>query len=175
MQKIIISALAAGALAAGGIVTAEAKPSKAGKAAKGGKASKSKRCAKAKKVGFVVKGTFGSSDGITLTVGDARGNKHARGWLAQNGAEFSLDGIAVSFEGVTDADADGTVDLDDVQPTDQVRVIGKLAQPKKRCAGESTLTVRKIKVVRETTDVPQTGGGSEQPPTGGDTEQPPII
>ena len=171
MKKVTIAVLAAVALVAGGTVNAAAKkPAHAG----GKKAAKSKRCAKSQKVGFVVKGAFASSDGVSITLTNPHGNKHARGWLAQNGPSFDLGSVAVSFEGVTDADGDGDVDLDDVQTTDEVRVIGKLTQPKKRCAGESSLTVRKIKVVRELADVPA-DGGTEQPPTGGDPVQPPVI
>ena len=159
MKKIALSLLAATALIAGGAVNAAAKPAHAG----GKKAAKAKKCAKPHKVGFVVKGTFGSSDGATITVANAKGNKHARAWLAANGASFALSGITVGFEGVTDDNADGVVDLADVQATDEVRVIGKLSQPKKRCAGESSLTVRKIKVVRELPDAPE-DEGTAQPP-----------
>ena len=167
MKKIALSLLAATALIAGGAVNAGAKPAHAG----GKKAAKAKKCAKTHKVGFVVKGTFGSSDGATITVANAKGNKHARAWVAANGASFALAGITVGFEGVTDANADGVVDLADAQPTDQVRVIGKLARPKKRCAGASTLTVRKVKVVRETVEQPAT----EQPTELGPDGQPPVI
>ena len=172
MKKIALSILAATALIAGGAVNAGAKPAHAG----GKKAAKAKKCAKTQKVGFVVKGTFGSTDGATITVANPHGNKHARRWLAGNAPSFALAGVAVSFEGVTDANADGVIDLADAQPTDQVRVIGKLARPKKRCAGASTLTVRKVKVVRETVEQPATEQPtSEQPTEIGPDGQPPVI
>ena len=55
----------------------------------------------------------------------------------------------MSFAGVTDGDLSGAVDLADALPTDRVRVLGKLALPKRGCEGEAVLTLRKVKVLRE--------------------------
>lgn len=150
MKKLMILCLAALATLALPVLGAEAKPSWAGGQKAAGKhGAKSKRCGKVKSVGFVVRGTLASSveDSVTLTV--TKSNKHAARWLEENDPSFDTAGLTISYEGVTDADANTVVDLADVLPTDRVKVKGKLALPKAGCEGEVVLTVKKVSVSRE--------------------------
>jgi hypothetical protein len=150
VKKLIVVALAGLATLALPIVGAEAKPPGAGgekAAGKGG--TKSKRCKKPRAVGFVAAGTLASVEGSSVNLTVVRANRHARRWLESNEAAFDTADLTVSFAGVTDAELSGAVDLADVLPTDRVRVLGKLALPKRGCEGEAVLTLRKVKVLRE--------------------------
>ncbi len=109
---------------------------------------RSKRCSKLQRVGFVVEGTFGGYADPDLTVDVVEANRHARGWMAAGGSTFSTAGARVLFDGVTDGDGDGSVTFADVESTDQAIVVGKLRRPKKRCAGDVALAVRRIEIVR---------------------------
>ena len=157
MKKLIVVALAGLATLALPIVGAEAGPPWAGgekAAGKGG--TKSKRCKKPRAVGFVAAGTLASVEGSSVNLTVVRANRHAA--LARgNEAAFDTADLTVSFAGVTDGDLSGAVDLADVLPTDRVRVLGKLALPKRGCEGEAVLTLRKVKVLREVAT--ETGDG----------------
>ena len=124
------------------------------------KPGSSKRCAKSPAVGFVAAGSLAGYDETTVSLDVAQANRHARRWLAANDPVFSLIGVQPSFEGVTDANADGVVDLADVTAGDRVQVMGKLARPKRGCAGTSALRVRRVTVTRETAEE----GGEEPAP-----------
>jgi hypothetical protein len=150
VKKLIVVALAGVATLAVPIVGAEAKPPwGAGEKAAGKGGAKSKRCEKPRAVGFVAAGTLASVEGSSVNLTVARANRHARRWLESNEAAFDTANLTVSFAGVTDGDLSGTVDLADVLPADRVRVLGKLALPKRGCGGEAVLTLRKVKVLRE--------------------------
>ena len=150
MKKMIVVALAGLATLAVPVVGADAKgPPADGDKAAGKHGAKSKRCKKGRAVGFVVAGTLASVEGSSVTLTVARANRHARRWLETGEAAFDTAGLTVSYVGVTDGDLSGAVDLADVLPTDRVRVLGKLALPKRGCEGEAVLTLRKVKVLRE--------------------------
>ena len=150
MKKIALVAMTSTALLAGPALAAEAKGPKSGS----GKSGSSKRCAKTTKVGFQLRGSLANYDAESVSVTVTKANKHAKGWLAANPATFALTGVELKFEGVTDSDGNGVVDLGDVLPSDRVKVDGKLAQPKRGCTGDTALSVRRIKVVREVPEDP---------------------
>jgi len=153
VKKLILVVLAGLATVALPVMGAEAKPSPDKAAGKHG--AKSKRCDKARSVGFVVRGTFASADGASVTVTVERANKHASRWLEDGGVPtFDTTGLTVEFVGVVDGDASGTVDLADALTTDRVHVKGKLALPKRKCEGDAVLTVKKVKVSREAPEAP---------------------
>jgi hypothetical protein len=150
MKKLIVITLAGLATLALPVVGAQAQPPSAGgekAAGKGG--AKSKRCKKPRALGFVAAGALASVEGSSVTLTVARANRHARRWLETSDATFDTAGLTVSFVGVTDGDLSGAVELADVLPTDRVRVLGKLALPKRGCEGEAVLTLRKVKVLRD--------------------------
>lgn len=151
MKKLTTAAVAA-ALFAVPAMSVEAKPSKPGSSGKSERKAQgnSKRCAKPHRLGFVVRGTLASSDATSVTLNVVGANRHARRYLESSPATFSTAGAKLSFEGVTDSSGNGTVGLEDVAASDRIVVIGKLATPKKRCTGTSSLAVRKIAVHRET-------------------------
>jgi hypothetical protein len=141
-RKIAVAVAAAGVMAI---------PAQTAVAKQGGHESHASkgRCAKVQSVGFSAAGSLSSftADSVTLTV--TRANRHARDYIASAGATFSLTGARLSFRGVTDADASGTVDLADVLPTDVVRVAGKVSRPKRGCpAADAVVTLRKVQVKR---------------------------
>lgn len=150
-KKIVLAVAATSVLVAAPALPAAAKQGqgKQGqqKAAKK-LAAKAKKCSKLTKVGFVAQGSLGSFDETSVTLTVTKQNKHARTWLTGNDPSFSLAGAKLAFEGIADANGNG-VGLDDVVASDRVRVIGKLAQPKRGCEGASALTVKKIQAVRE--------------------------
>jgi hypothetical protein len=107
------------------------------------------KCAKLQSVGFAAAGTLASYTADSVTVNVTHANKHARAYIAAAGQTFSLGGARVSFEGVTDADASGTVDFADVLPTDVVRLGGKVSRAKHGCpVAPGALTLRKVRVER---------------------------
>ena len=148
MKKIVPAVMVTLVVTALPAHLAVAKPSHAGKLGKAEKQSKLKKCKKSHAVGFVVGGTFAGHDAGSVTISVTEASKHARAYLAADSATFSKVGVRLSFEGVADT-GDGVVGFDDVVASDSVKVIGKLTQPKKACAGVTTLSVRKIAVTRE--------------------------
>jgi hypothetical protein len=108
----------------------------------------SRKCKRTHAVGFVVKGSLASYTAETVTLDVKRANRHARSYLAAADSMFTLGSARVRFAGVTDADGNGTVDFADVLPTDKVVAIGKATAPKRGCAGETVLKLRKLQVVR---------------------------
>jgi hypothetical protein len=144
VKKIVVCAAVAASLVAMPVLTADAKPGKSGKSAK---AQKSKRCKKPRRLGFVVRGSLASFDSTSVTLDVARANRHARRYLESNAATFATADARVRFVGVTDTGTDG-VGFEDVASSDRVRVLGKLLVPKRRCEGDTSLVVKKIKVVR---------------------------
>ena len=114
-----------------------------------GKERSAKRCERAHVVGFAVKGTLAGYDAETITLDVVRGNRHARRYLENHPATFSLANAQLRLRGVTDANSDGNVDLADVASTDKVMALGRIAVPRKRCEGEASVVIGKVKVVRE--------------------------
>lgn len=146
-KRTMGAALAAAALVAVPVQGAAAKP--------GGHESHGHhgKCAKVQSVGFSAAGSLASYTADTVTLNVAHANKHARAYIATAGSTFSLTAARVRFSGVTDADGSGTVDFADALPTDVVRVTGKVSRPKHGCpASDSTLTLRKVQVVRPDAD-----------------------
>lgn len=127
-----------------------------------------KRCERARVVGFAVKGTLTGYDAETITLDVVRGNRHARRYLETQPATFSLADARLRFRGVTDANSDGNVDFADVASTDSVKAIGRIAVPRKRCEGEASVVIGKVKVVREAVEEEPAADapapGDEQPP-----------
>lgn len=111
-----------------------------------------KRCRRMQSVGFAARGSLASFTPETLTLDVKKANRHARSYIATAGAEFTLASARVKFAGVTDADASGTVDFADVQPTDVVTLVGKATRPKRGCSGDAVLTLHKVQVVRPGAD-----------------------
>lgn len=167
------------ALAAGALLALPA----TGLAAPGGQGKsqgKAKRCAKAPKVGFQVTGTYvshvaddpnttGNQATVTLKVTSA--NSHARKSgeiadqnLAEDGVQVAgatytvpasdVDGFKLSLNGYGEGETP-TVDVD------RVRVIGRIARTKARCAPDGTsladrygaVNVRKVTISDRVEDV----------------------
>jgi hypothetical protein len=139
---------------AGGTSTAGAEDGVAPLADKPAKPANSKRCGKAQKVGFAVIGTFGSYAEPELAVDVTEANKHARGWIAENGSSFDVTGAGATFEGIEDADASRTVGFEDALAGDAVELGGKLLRPKRGCEGETTLRVDRVSVTRPAPEEP---------------------
>ena len=167
MKKTAITAALATALCVAPAAGAQADPGK-GHGKPRGKERSAKRCERPHRVGFVVRGTLAAHDAATATLDVRRANRHARRYLESHPATFSLAGVKVVLKGITDANSDGTVDLDDVSSTDKVRAIGRIAVPRRRCEGEVSVVIRKIKVVREASDEEP----AAEAPVEGDTESP---
>ena len=149
-KRTLGAALAAAALVAVPVQGAAAKP---GGHESHGQQGQHGKCAKQQSVGFSAAGSLASYTADSVTLNVAHANKHARTYIASAGSTFSLTGARVRFSGVTDADGSGTVDFADVLPTDVVHVNGKVSWPKHGCpASDSTLTVRKVQVVRPDAD-----------------------
>jgi hypothetical protein len=116
--RVLLAALAAGALLAAPVAGADAKPKQDGD----GGAAKSKKCEKTKQVGFKVKGTLlAGSDLSTIDMTVSHANRHAREWLAENAPSFELLDFLVNdegdenikFIGVADNNGDAAVDFED--------------------------------------------------------------
>ena len=113
----------------------------------------------AKNKAFVVKGTFVSStaDSVTLTV--TRANRHARRSGELVDTDAGTEGTQVTYSSASDdytlklSGYDG--DTDTPSPGDKVRVKGKIAYTKKRCAPEGTsvedrygdVNVKRVKLI----------------------------
>ena len=140
MKRILLTASLVTALAAGGVTMADARPAEGGKAQ-----GQAKKCTKPNKVGFVVRGTFVSADATSVTLKVTKANRHARkSGLVTVGESFTAtpsDASKIRYVGRTGAS--------DAQPTDKVKVKGKVTRLKKGCSDESfspTATIRKVVV-----------------------------
>jgi hypothetical protein len=154
-KRVLLAALAAGALLVAPVVGANAKQNG------DGDETKSKNCDKL--VGFKFKGTLeDGSDLTTIDVALISANRHARDWLAEN----DLDDFPVDDDGdetITFVGFDATVDFEDAVG-DLIKVKGKLELPKQGCSDEDAeleedavldrdaLDVRKVKVKATETD-----------------------
>jgi hypothetical protein len=107
---------------------------------------KSKRCGKLRRVGLVVKGTFVSGDANGVTFKVTRANRHAlKSGVVTAGEEFTA--TPTRADRIRYVNRTGPADA---QPTDKVRVVGKVTKPKRRCSSDSftpTVTVRKVMVI----------------------------
>jgi hypothetical protein len=171
-KRVLLAALAAGAVLVAPVAGADAKPDGDG----GG--TKAKKCDKTKLVGFKVKGTLvAGSDLTTIDVALISANRHARDWLAENAPGFVLgDSVVdlddfvvddggvdekIKFVGVTDNNLDATVDFEDAVG-DRVKVKAKLELLKHGCPApvleedavldQDAVDVRKVKVKATETD-----------------------
>ena len=163
-KTILLTTALGAALAAGG-VAAEARPGAHGKGAtKAGKAKgHAKKCAKARKVGFVVRGTFVSGTGRTVTLTVTKANRHARkSGLVTAGENFTITARKVRYvhrSGPSDAEVG-----------DKVRVVGKVTKLKKGCSASGftpAATARKVTVVGSP-EAPETADPSEASEDAGD-------
>lgn len=111
-----------------------------------GKAKSNKRCAKTPKVGFSVEGTlvsFTADDPatpaneatVTLKVTDANGHATRSGDVTE-GSDFTLMAADDAF----DVKLDGFEGSDTPSVGDHVKVNGKIARTKEKCAAEGTST-----------------------------------
>ena len=111
----------------------------------------SKRCAKPRKVGFVVAGTYVSGDATSVTLKVTRANRHARkSELVKVGEEYTATPTKASRIRYVNRTGPG-----DAQPTDRVRVIGKVTVQKRKCQTDDftpEATVRKVTVTGPDTD-----------------------
>jgi hypothetical protein len=134
----------------------------------GGSANKgrAKRCAKPRKVGFVVKGTFVSGDAVSVTLKVVKANRHAvKSGLVTVGDDYTATPSKpsriryVNRTGPTDA-----------QPTDKVRVAGKVTALKRGCSADGftpTASVRKVMVIGpESTATTPNPGDAQDPGEG---------
>jgi hypothetical protein len=138
-KRVLLAALAAGALLVAPVAGADAKQDG------DGGATKSKKCEKTKLVGFKVKGTLvAGSDLTTIDMAVSHANRHARDWLAENAPSFVLLDFLVNdegdenikFIGVTDilTDTNVTVGFEDaVGDKFRVKLKGKLELLKHGC------------------------------------------
>jgi hypothetical protein len=151
-KNLIVVALAALATLALPVLAAEAKRPAGAEKAAAKQGTKSQRCKKPRSVGFIVRGSLAAHDQASVELAATSSNRHAARWLEQNTSAFDTTGLTLTFAGVTDADASGSIDLADVVATDVVRVKGKLSLPKAGCAGDSALTVKKFSITRATSE-----------------------
>jgi hypothetical protein len=149
-KRVLLAALAAGALLVAPVAGTDAKQDG------DDGATKSKNCDKL--VGFKFKGTLlDGSDLTTIDVALISANRHARDWLAEN----DLDDFPVDDGGVDETikfvGFDATVDFEDTVG-DLVKVKAKLELPKQGCSDEDAVLdedavdVRKVKVKATETD-----------------------
>ena len=141
MKKILsLAAILALAVPASAIAEKPADPGSQGKSQ-----SKSKRCKKRPNVGYTATGTLvgtpsaADADGnVTLTVNVTKTNKHAKA-LKGDGQVITVKATGYKYEGNEVAD-DG----------DRVKIIGKVAKPKKGCPAateeELAAKIRKVTV-----------------------------
>lgn len=151
MNTKLIATSAVAALAFPAAAAAERPADKPAKPVK--KEKKAKKAKKAKSVGFTVGGLELSGLSVTdgkltapLTLDPTSANKHARTFLKLTKADVAgdktvqlgtaADAVRIKFEGLTATDT--------LQPTDRVKVIGKLSG--------TTLDIRKITVTRGETE-----------------------
>ena len=137
---------------------------------------KSKSCAKAHSVGFQVTGTLVSAGEGTVTLTVTAANKHAResGELAV-GSDYT---VPATDEFELKLGDDGTL-----VPAagDRVKVKGRIAVTKKRCAAEGTTTadryaapdVTRVRISRPEAEAPEVEAPEVEPPeTETETETP---
>jgi hypothetical protein len=75
-------------------------------------------------------------------------NKHARKALSIT--TLPADDVALTLSGERfRLKLNGIATAADVQPTDVVKVVGKLVRPKKGCTGDTTVDVTKVSFSRE--------------------------
>ena len=150
---LFVAAAALLALPAAGQADGQGQGKGHGKANAKGK-GKTKRCAKAPKVGYVVHGTLESVTAddpateeseatVTLTVTDANGHARKSGELADQ--DPNTDGVQVAGGTYTVPAGDaytltleGYEGADTPSAGDAVKVQGKVARTKKKCAAEGT-------------------------------------
>jgi hypothetical protein len=139
MKRILMTASIVTALAAGGVAVADARP------VEGKAQGQAKKCAKPKKVGFVLRGTFVAADATSVTLKVTKASRHARkSGLVTVGESYTAtpkDASKIRYVGRTGAS--------DAQPTDKVKVVGKVTRLRKGCTDASftpTATVRKVVV-----------------------------
>jgi hypothetical protein len=106
----------------------------------------SHKCSRVRRVGFVVKGTFVSGDATSVALEVTKANKHAlKSGLVSVGDNYTAT--------VSDPSRIRYVNRSgpaDAQPTDKVRVRGKVTKLKHGCSDEGftpTVTVRRISVI----------------------------
>jgi hypothetical protein len=103
-------------------------------------------------------GTF--SGDLVVTV--ARTNSAAR--AERKGDEpksYTLTNVRASFDDLPDANGDGAVDAADVAAGDRVRLVGRVAKPKRRCAAPDS-TVATIRKVAFAAPAPAPGSESDE-------------
>jgi hypothetical protein len=147
-----ISLLAVTALVipAAAIAEKPSDPGAQGKSKAQERSAKSKRCKKRPNVGYTATGTLvgtpsaPDADGnVTLTVNVTKTNKHASA-LKGDGQVITVKAAAVKYEGNEVAD-DG----------DRVKIVGKVAKPKKKCpAATDEVLERNIRKVMITEPEP---------------------
>ena len=115
-------------------------------AAPGGQ-GQTKSCAKAPKVGYQVAGTFVSSTATTVTLTVTQANSHARksGEIADQDAATEGVQVAGATYTVPASDAfvlklNGYEGADTPSAGDRVKVSGRIARTKTRCAPDGTST-----------------------------------
>jgi hypothetical protein len=110
-----------------------------------------RKCAKPRKVGFVVAGTFVRGDATSVTLKVLRANRHARrSGLVTIGDEFTATPSDPARITYVNRSGPG-----DAEPTDKVRVVGKVTKLKHGCSTDGftpTLSVRRVKVIGPDTD-----------------------
>jgi hypothetical protein len=152
-KRFLIAALGAATLAVPTAALADhgqgtGKPDNPGSQGKG----QSHRCAKTHTVGFQLHGDYASFDEttLTLTLTNAKGNKHARSVITNGSASIAIGTAKVSFAGLTDTNTDGLVGWDDATSADKVVVHGRVAKAKHGCpaaGGQTAPTIQRVKVV----------------------------
>jgi len=125
---------------------------------------KAKKAKKVKRVGFTIKGTTTATslpvDAGALTGGlvldPTSANKHARSALGLKKADIKGDTLTEAF-GVTGDEVkvryNGLAETDAIQPTDVVKVVGKVERTGKgKNATYGAIDIRRITVTRETAE-----------------------
>ena len=161
MRKILIVASLVASLTAG-VTVAEAKPGEGKGKANGNlkvdgghgrtaptgltPTTRSGRCARVRRVGFLLKGTFVSGDATSVTLNATRMNPHARrSGLVTAGAPFTA--IVSDPARIRYVNRTGPADA---QPTDRVKVAGKVTRLRRGCPSDGfvpELTIKRVTVV----------------------------
>ena len=154
MRKLIVITSLAATLAGGSLAQASGqgngRSDQAGDKGKDRQADREskrvERCERLRHVGFVAKGTFVSGDDAGVTLKVLRANRHAlRSGLVVVGEEYTA----------TPADPGriryvNRAGAQDAQPTDRVKVVGKLSLQRRGCSSEAftpVATVRRVRVI----------------------------
>jgi hypothetical protein len=124
----------------------------------GNTTQQSNRCDRTPTVGFTARGTFVSLSGSTLTANVTRGNRNARRYYRSQDETLPSEqtftvgpNTRVRFgDDITDTSGNGTVGFEDLQSgtTYNVRVVGRVAKPKRNCANQTQTppTIRRVVV-----------------------------